>query len=440
VKLGHTGDMANAFLIASLVGLAYVLNAKRPLRLQLSIGIAFFNSWLVSELAPQLLVLDLIGTGFFVWNGALSTWPGWVALAVSALRIFVLVGLVRDAYRVADVLDTALTEAIGPAESRARVVWREFAFPFKLWSRRIRRIRDIPYAEPGGRRLRLDVWFDKEAKEERSDRPCLLYVPGGAWTSFISNKNHQAKPLLIEMASRGWVCFAVNYPVSPRAKFPAHIIAVKRAIAWVREHANEYGGDARFLMISGNSAGGHLSSLAALTPNDPAFQPDFEDADTTLQAAAPFYGVYDWTGAMLDELPAYARRHKAGMIRFLERAVMKAKIAAGREPFESASPWFHVGPHAPPFFVLHGSNDLLALVHEARAFVARLREVSKEPVIYAELPGTQHAFDHFLSIRALYAVRAIARFGEWAWLRWLNGAGRPSPSSDRANRSPTSGR
>jgi acetyl esterase/lipase len=254
----------------------------------------------------------------------------------------------------------------------------------------------------------------------------------------VSNKNHQGKPLLIEMASRGWVCFAMNYPVSPRAKFPEHIIAVKRAIAWIREHAHEYGGDAWFLMVSGNSAGGHLSSLAALTPNDADYQPGFEGADTSIQAAAPLYGVYDFTGAMLDELSRGARRHKRAALRHLERLVLGRRLTNERDAFEKGSPWHRIGPHAPPFLVIHGSMDTLALVEEARAFAERLRDASDEPVIYAELPRAQHAFDTFLSIRTLYAVRAIARFGEWCYERWkVSGADRERPE-DRELRSPTS--
>jgi acetyl esterase/lipase len=426
--------MPTAFLAASLVGLAFTLNARRALRAQLVVVPAFFASWLTIELAPQLFVIHIAGTGLFAALGGIEDWPGWVAVGVSAITGFLLWGIVREAYRAEGVLDEALSSTIGPAAARIPVTWREFAFPFKLWSRKIRRVRDIPYAQPRGRRRRLDVWH---SRDEGADRPCLLYVPGGAWLVGISNKNQQGKPLLIEMAARGWVCFAMNYPVSPRAKLPEHIIAVKQAIAWIREHAHEYGGDARFLMVSGNSAGGHLSSLAALTGDDPDFQPGFEGADTTVQAAAPLYGVYDLSGAMLDELPRAARRHKKGFVRFIERAVARRRIAKDPAFFEAISPWHRVGAEAPPFFVIHGSMDTLALVEEARAFVARLREVSRQPVIYAELPRTQHAFDQFLSIRTLYAVRAIARFGEWAHERWLSGVGR-GRSEAREFRSPTS--
>jgi acetyl esterase/lipase len=71
-----------------------------------------------------------------------------------------------------------------------------------------------------------------------------------------------------------------------------------------------------------------------------------------------------------------------------------------------------VNPDAPPFFVVHGTNDTLVPIAEARAFVAGLRAVSKAPVLYAELPYTQHAFDVLPSVRSAHAVAAVVRFLE----------------------------
>jgi len=84
------------------------------------------------------------------------------------------------------------------------------------------------------------------------------------------------------LAELGWVCVAINYRLSPRSTWPDQIVDVKRALAWTKEHIAEYGGDPDWVAITGGSAGGHLSSLAALTPNDPQFQPGFEDADTSV--------------------------------------------------------------------------------------------------------------------------------------------------------------
>jgi acetyl esterase/lipase len=88
-----------------------------------------------------------------------------------------------------------------------------------------------------------------------------------------------------------------------------------------------------------------------------------------------------------------------------------------------------VNPDAPPFFVIHGRNDTLVPVAEARRFVARLREVSRSPVAYAELPGGQHAFEVFPSIRTAHVVNAAERFVDRTYTAYL--AGRTQAASSQ---------
>jgi acetyl esterase/lipase len=230
--------------------------------------------------------------------------------------------------------------------------------------------------------------------------PVLVQVHGGAWMS--GNKEQQGGPLMSHLAERGWVCVAVNYRLSPRATWPDHIVDVKRALAWVKQNIAEHGGDPEFVVITGGSAGGHLSSLAALTPGVAAFQPGFEDADTAVQAAVPMYGVYDFTNR-----DGTSRSDMEPMLRHL---VFKSPFADSREVWEQASSMSWVGPDAPPFMIVHGANDSLAPVEQARSFAAMLRVASNEPVVYAELPRAQHAFDILHSVRTRRTVEAIDRF------------------------------
>ena len=256
---------------------------------------------------------------------------------------------------------------------------------------------DISYGEYGKKNL-LDIW--RRPDLDRGGRaPVLLQVPAGGWTT--GSKRGQAHPLMSHLAELGWVCVSINYRLSPRSTWPDHIIDVKQAIAWVKAHIGEYGGDPDFIAITGGSAGGHLSSLAALTANDPTFQPGFEDVDTRVQAAVPFYGVYDFTRS--DALHPM-------MVPFVGRSVLKQTWADYPESFRAASPISYVNEDAPPFFVLHGRNDCFIPVEQARSFVARLREVSRQPVVYAELPAAQHAFDIFGSARSARAAVAVEQF------------------------------
>ena len=200
----------------------------------------------------------------------------------------------------------------------------------------------------------------------------------------------------------------MKYRLAKKHPYPAQLIDVKRAITWIKEHIAEYGGDPTYLAITGGSAGGHLSSLAALTPGDPSLQPGFEDVDTSVQVAVPIYGVYDFAGST--ELPRaiYARDTFFG-------GVLHQRFADAPEAFEAASPILRIGPDAPDFFVIHGASDTMAPAEEAALFVERLRQTSRHTVVYAELPGAQHAFDVMPSIRTAHVVRAIERYLTWHW-------------------------
>ena len=186
------------------------------------------------------------------------------------------------------------------------------------------------------------------------------------------------------LVEQGWICVSIDYRKSPRNAWPAHIIDVKRALAWVRQNIADYGGDPDFITVTGGSAGGHLASLVALTANDQRLQPGFEDVDTTVQAAVPYYGVYDLT----DD----TKMHEM-MMQFLELFVMKERYADNPELFELASPISHVRRDAPPFFVLHGENDAVIPSMQARAFVRGTPCGELHTVGYAELPHAHHAFD-----------------------------------------------
>ena len=145
---------------------------------------------------------------------------------------------------------------------------------------------------------------------------------------------------------------------------------VKRAIAWIREHAHEYGADPDFLCVTGGSAGGHLAALTALTANDPAFQPGFEEVDTRVDAAVPFYGVFDFRDRA-------GIRGSASMEPFLAKQVFKVTSEQDPELWDAMSPLTRVSAEAPPFLVVQGTHDSLVFVEEAREFVRVLREKSQ---------------------------------------------------------------
>ena len=232
-----------------------------------------------------------------------------------------LIGLGIAGRRAAGVTAAALAEVRSPSfpvpAEPTTPTWGKWwrvtrAIPFR--SRAVRVTCNIDYWGDGQKRHRLDVYQSKLAPPGKA--PVMVYIHGGAW--MIGEKREQGKPMMYELVARGWVCVAINYRLSPKATWPDHIVDAKRAVAWVKEHIDEYGGDPSFVAVSGGSAGGHLCALLALSAGDPAFQPGFEEADTTVQACVPFYGVMDLTSS-----PDGAAIFGPGLRKMLEKKVMK---------------------------------------------------------------------------------------------------------------------
>lgn len=417
--------MAWFFFFLSVFGLLLTLNAHRPTTNWTLLVPSFFAAWLTNELALWAIVGQVIVTGFLVGAGALEQAVGWIGLALSVVSWIGLAHLALVASRTDRVFAAALGDLPEPDPAPhfhpAHVV-----FPFWLRDRRLRRAKNVQYATEFKRRHRLDVWYARRpvptANDSGRGAPVLLQIHGGAWV--IGDKGQQGRPLMFALADRGWVCVAPNYRLSPRATFPDHLIDVKLALAWVKEHIHEYGGDPDRVVVTGGSAGGHLAALTALTQNDPEYQPEFETADTSVIGCIPFYGIYDFA-AVFDVSKVRARR----MADFLSKLVMKKTIAEDPDLYASASPLRRVLGGAPPFLVVHGTSDTLAPVAQAREFVPALRAVSGEPVYYAELPAATHAFDVFHSIRTEHTVNGAVRFCEWLARRPISGAGVPDTSS-----------
>ncbi|TML61544.1 MAG: alpha/beta hydrolase [Actinobacteria bacterium] len=406
--------MPFTFLAVSVVGALFTLNGLRPIRWKYVALPSFSAAWLTTELAAHHLLWQLVATIAFIALGALRDWPGVLALAITVASWCGVAVLVKRSLEAGEVVEQALRDGLGP-DYMARIApelaarydrslpWRRLMVPFRMGLPEVERVKDVRYAEGAGRRHLLDVY---RHRDRPTGCPVLLQVHGGGWV--IGEKRQQAVPLMQHLAARGWVCVAANYRLSPRATFPDHLVDLKRARAWVRSHVAEYGGDPDFVVVTGGSAGGHLSSLLALTANDPEYQPGFEDVDTAVQACVPYYGVYDLVGEVGHPITNET-------IKFLERTVLKTSRREHPEAFEKASPICRVHNGAPPFLVIHGRDDTLAPIEAARVFVERLRARTAGPVVYAELPGAGHAFDVFPSIRTAHVIRGVERFLDYVY-------------------------
>ena len=385
--------MSWALLLLGVAAAAAAFNAFIPMRWRWFVVPGFFAAWLTIELSLHVLLGGAALVSWMVLAGGLAEWRGIVGLGLWVASAGALVGLyLRSRGTTATIAEFYREAGLEVGLGAPRFPRSHIAIPWLTFHRRdVEVVRNVEFWAGEGHPLRLDVYRPKVAGPRR---PAIVQVHGGAW--FLGFKEYQGIPLLTHLAAQGWVGFNVDYRLSPRATWPAHLIDVKRAIAWVREHADEYGVDPDFIVVTGGSAGGHLAAMVGLTAGDPEYQPGFEQADTSVCAAVVFYGVLDLKN------PNYRG--------LLERVVLKQRFAAHPEAFVRASPIDRVHAGAPPFLVVHGSRDTLCSVKDARRFVAALRAVSKAPVRYVEMAGAEHAFDVFASVRTVAAVEAVERF------------------------------
>ena len=138
--------------------------------------------------------------------------------------------------------------------------------------------------------MKMDIYSSAKNKGHRARRPVVLYVHGGTW---VAGKRTQCPALLEALAQDGTPVFALDYCLVPHVTLSVIVADIKKGIDWVKSECAAYGGDPTQLIIMGGSAGGHLAALAALTGHDKSLQTGFENADCSVFACIPFYGVYN---------------------------------------------------------------------------------------------------------------------------------------------------
>lgn len=398
--------MSFVFAVLALVGLVLTVNAGRSLSGRARGGPRWVPALFTGELAPfQAAAQTGLAAGFFAagWAGG---WAGWTGLGATALSIVGLAAIQVRACRAKGVMERAAAAVLGAPVRLPRFRLRRLLWPYPGPPSALEVAPGLSYG-PGP----AQVADRYRLRGHTGPAPALLQVHGGGWTA--GKRGWQGRPLMHYLARTGWVVFDVEYGLSPRATFPDQLIDVKRAIAWVRANAAEHGVDPSFVAVTGGSAGGQLAALAALTGGDPAYQPGFEEADTSVQACVPVYGVHDLLAE--DGRPKWP---------YLATHVLKVTPEQDPEAWRRASPARCARADRPPFLVAHGGADSLVSPDESRRLAAALRAAGGPPIGQAELPGATHGFDSIHSVRGERFVAGAAAVLEGLWARHQAGVER----------------
>ena len=255
--------------------------------------------------------------------------------------------------------------------------------------------RDVEFANPDGHPLRLDVYQPPSSAQRgpatevasRPPSPAVIVIHGGSWSGGAKSDFATYDRWL---AAGGRVVFDVEYRLANGAqRFPAQVLDIKCAIAWVKGHAAQYHVDPGRLALLGRSAGGQLALLAAYTANDPTLRPGSCDAqETSVRAVISFYGPTD----LAWDYTHPGRPDVIDTTRVLEN-YLGGSPASAPQAYAAASPAGHVGAQSPPTLFLHGGHDQLVRAENVERIMPELAAVGVE-VTYVYLPWGNHGFDY----------------------------------------------
>ena len=233
----------------------------------------------------------------------------------------------------------------------------------------------IVIGEGGGRSLEADIFLPPL---EEKNRPAVLFIHGGGW---IEGDRSQLRGYGILLARLGFVCMCNSYRLSNESIWPAQVQDVNCAIRYLRANATDLGLDPNRIGVSGNSAGGHLSLMAAATNYDQIFEGEggSNKVSSEIKAVCAIYP------------PTTIRQLE--MLNPLENAfLMLMGKEAKKEDFDKASPLNYVTEDYPPCMLIHGSADSVVRLKDSTKFYEKLIEFNRPASLHI-FSEEEHAFD-----------------------------------------------
>ena len=269
----------------------------------------------------------------------------------------------------------AAAEPAGGAGEAAEVTTRCPSGP--VGTRAIEQRSGVAYAERDGQALRYDIAYPREP----GLHPLVILLHGGSWSG---GDRSAMRGEMLALAAEGYAAATVSYRLTsaPTNLFPAAIADVRCAVRHLRAHAADYDLDASRVAAAGYSAGAHLASLLGTAADVRGLDDDCPaDASPRVQGVISYAGPQD-----LRVNGPYTREQADIVTNFLG-------VFPGDDPATAAlaSPIVHVREGAPPFLLVHGTDDDLVPVDHPRRMAAALRRLGT-PATLIELPRIGHGF------------------------------------------------
>ena len=247
---------------------------------------------------------------------------------------------------------------------------------------------NITYLVANNYDAKLDVYHRRAAA---SPQPTLIFIHGGGW---VGGTKEASQMSLVPWLEMGWNVVNVEYRLGKVSLAPAAVEDCLCALRWIGSHAKDYHIDTSRLVVTGESAGGHLALTTGMIPESAGLDRQCPGPPLPkIAAIVNWYGITD----VVDLLDGPNRKTYA--VAWLGSLPNREEIA------RRVSPLSYVREGLPPVLTIHGDADPTVPYTHA----LRLKEALTKTGVANQLvtiPGGKHGgFTREERVRIYTAIR-----------------------------------
>jgi len=214
---------------------------------------------------------------------------------------------------------------------------------------------DVIYGSANNTPLKLDVWYPRDNDKPT---PTLVYIHGGGW---IFGSKEGAVYQLLPYLEKGWRVVNVEYRMAGNSLAPGSVEDTRCALRWIHRNAAQYKFDTSKIVLTGHSAGGHLSLITGMLPDGNPLDnrcyadPKYGDVPMKVAAIVNWYGISDVNDLIQGpNIKNYA-------------AMWMGSMPNAADVARSVSPLSYVRAGLPPIITIHGDkDDVVPYTHATR--------------------------------------------------------------------------
>lgn len=359
------------------------------------------------EISPGLLVLNALalagGLGLLKRFPLRSSMSWWILalMGMSAIALTLSSIPLRQLGAARQQVEQQMVQVLGadygqrlPVEVRGRLRSQPFSLRDSFRGVPIPEVREtlgVTFASPDGVPLKLNVY-----RPERVGRyPAIVTIYGGGWQRGSADDEGAFNRYL---AAQGYAVWAISYRHAPEYRFPAQLEDVVAAIAFIRDHADDYETDIDRVALVGRSAGAQLAMLAG-----------YGVSPVPIRAVVNYYGPVNLTEGY-NNVPVPDPIES----RLVLETFLGGPPTALPELYQQASPISKLKPGLPPSLLIYGGRDNVVQAKYG-AGLARALEAEGNAAVFVSMPWADHAFDAvFQGVSNQFSLYYVERFLAWA--------------------------